>query len=694
MKKIVITATVCLLFVCHATVLTGQGPSFSWNVSWGNAELDFNPRLAADKDGNVYCAGYFRGSVDFDPGPGQSIFTSGSGGFGSDSYVSKFDSTGQLVWVRQIGGQSFAKAIFLDDEGRLYIGGDFLLAGDFDPGPGIFNMTPLNSSSDVYVLTLDLDGQFIDAYQIGGNGQEYFGSMSMDHNGHMLIGGLFTGTSDFDPGPGEAIFSAGLLNDLFVVKYDADVEFVWAREISGNVQGSITSIVTDSISNIYMSGVFDDIRDFDPGPDSVKLTAIGAWDLYVLKWSEDGAFQWIRHLGNVDGDNWAHDMVINDDEELYVTGHFTGTLDFDAGPGIFEMTATNSDPYLWKMDKDGNFIWSAQFKGISFDQSRDVTLDAFGNVYSTGWFGDVMDFDPGTGEYNLISAGGDDKDDGYITKLSPDGDFVWASSLGGLEDDYGRETKVDLFGHVFITGNFQGKAVFNPLPQVQDSLASNGSWDTFLVRWKQCQASYGEIFPQSCDVYTSPSGNHVWNISGEYADTLVNVAGCDSILTIQLTISSINTSVIVIPEGQLIAEMEGAMYQWVDCDDGYAPIPDETNQSFSAVTSGFYGVIINNGVCEDTSACINVNVVATDDPHTIQNFSIHPNPTSDSWYIQTGDHPKPAFVEIIDLCGQKRFVASYPDATQIHMETKLPPGIYLVSVVMHGSQQVQKLIVL
>lgn len=317
------------LLTCYASLINAQAPTFTWNGSWGNTEFDFNPVLATDFDGNVYCTGYFKGTVDFDPGPGQLTLTSGSGGFGSDTYISKFDSTGQLLWVKQIGGQSTARGIFLDIEGKLHIGGDFLLAGDFDPGPGIFNMTPLNNSSDVFILTLDVDGNFIDAYQVGGNGQEYLGSMTMDHDGHMLIGGLFSGTSDFDPGNGESIFTAGFLNDLFVVKYDANADFIWANEISGNIQGDVSSIVIDSVNNIYIAGAFDDIRDFNPGPDSVKLTAVGGWDIYVLKWNEDGDFRWIKHLGNVDGDNWTHDMVMNDDEQLYVTGHFTGTLDFD-----------------------------------------------------------------------------------------------------------------------------------------------------------------------------------------------------------------------------------------------------------------------------------------------------------------------------------------------------------------------------
>ena len=693
--KNLITPTFLVPLLFAIQLLPAQPPSFSWNVSWGNAELDFNPSLATDEAGSIYCAGYFKGTIDFDPGPGQATLTSGSGGFGSDTYISKFDSTGQFLWVKQIGGQSTPRGILMDGDGNLHVGGEFVLAGDFDPGPGTFNLIPINSSNDVYILTLDHDGNFIDAYQIGGNGQEYFGSMTMDHEGNMLIGGQFSGTSDFDPGIGEAIFTSGTSgfsnSDQFVVKYDPNSNFIWAKEISGNIQGAIKGILVDSDNNLYFAGVFDDYRDFDPGPDSVKLTALGGWDIYVLKWNKNGQFIWVRHLGNIDGDNWAHDMVMTKGQDLLVTGHFTGTLDFNTGPGTFEMTATNTDPYIWKLDRDGNFIWSVQLAGVSFDQGRDITLDEQGNIYSTGWFGDVVDFDPGAGNYMLTSAGANDKDDGYVTKLSPDGHFIWAHSLGGIQDDYGRETKVDRFGNIFITGNFQGEASFYP-SQTLDSLGSNGSWDTFLVRWKQCQQTFGEISPVACDTYTSPSGNYTWDVSGDYTDTITNISGCDSIVTIHLTITTINTTVTLVPNVGLEAEMDGAIYQWLDCDQGYAEIPEETNQFFSAVASGNYAVVISDGLCVDTSACVNVTIVATHEEDRNSGIRIYPNPTQDYWTINMGQQYNQVTVAIYDHYGRQLFYSPYQEIEFIPLSLSLCAGVYTVIVKSGQSSSVMKLV--
>jgi hypothetical protein len=696
MKNAVIPPTFLFCFLSILSSAFTQDPSFSWNVSWGNTELDFNPSLATDQDGSVFCTGYFLGTVDFDPGPGQATLTSGSGGFGRDTYISKFDSTGQFLWVKQIGGQSTPHALLMDDAGHLHIGGEFVLTGDFDPGPGIFNMTSSNNSYDLYILTLDHDGNFIDAYQVGGNGQEYFGSMTVDQHGNMLIGGVFTGTSDFDPGIGEAIFTSGMSvfsNDLFVVKYDAGSSFIWAKEISGNIGGGISEIVIDSTNNIYIAGAFDDFRDFDPGLDSIILAAMGGWDIYVLKWNEDGEFIWVRHLGNIDGDNWAHDLVMTNEEDLLVTGHFTGTLDFNTGPGTFEMTATNSDPYIWKLDLDGNFIWSVQFEGVSFDQGRDITLDEHGNIYSTGWFGDVSDFDPGPGNYSLTSSGGNDKDDGFITKLSPDGHFIWAESVGGVEDDYGREVNVDRFGYVFITGNFQGHASFNPMHQKPDSLASKGSWDTFLVRWSQCAETSGEINASGCKDYVSPSGNHVWNTSGDYLDTLTNVAGCDSILTIHLTVTHLNTEVTVQFNASLTAVQEGVTYQWLNCDKGFEAIPEATEQIYFPVASGNYAVILSDGICVDTSACVNAIVVSTDEQDHEAIIRIYPNPAHQKWFVQTVDNTGDIMIDIVDLCGSKHYYGAYFDTDLVEMDADLPPGIYLVRVISGDQQKVEKLVI-
>lgn len=691
MKNPINHSTVISITVLFFSNLQAQVPSFSWNVHWGNAEYEFGPRLATDQYGNVYCAGTFKGTLDFDPGPGDATLTSGFGGFGNDTYITKFDSTGQFQWVKRVGGVSGARAMLYDSSGFILIAGDYAEATDFDPGPGVHNLTPVDNSDDTYILKLDVDGNFVFAVTVGGAGNEYPGCLSTDPDGNILVAGLFSGTSDFDPGPGQTIFSAGLLADLFTVKLNANGAFVWAKEFSGNVQGDINGMDTDGDGNIYVTGIFDDRRDFDPGPDSVIVTATGYWDIFVVKLNAAGDFIWLRHLGN-NGDNWAHDLVMDKDNAVYITGYFSDTLDFDPGPDELNFMATNTDPYIWKLDTDGNLIWAIQLEGVSFDRSRSVTLDRQGNIYSTGWFGDTQDFDPGPGQFQLTSTGSNDLDDGFILKLTSEAKFVWAYQLGGLGNDAASESRVDRFGNVFMTGFFQEKGGFNPGGPMQDSLVSNGLSDPFLVRWKQCPETYGDIFPTTCDSYTSPSGNYTWNVSGTYLDTLTNAAGCDSILTIHLIVSALNDEVILIDE-TLVAQQPAGPYQWLDCDDGFDIIAGATNQDYSPASSGNYAVMISDGLCSDTSDCINVMIVDVVLHTQVPDITLYPNPALDDWCIDFGQLFSDATVDIYDASGRKVFARKYLDVNRINMQIPLSPGVYVVEVQSSYTQAIIKLMV-
>jgi Ca2+-binding RTX toxin-like protein len=108
---------------------------------------------------------------------------------------------------------------------------------------------------------------------------------------------------------------------------------------------------------------------------------------------------------------------------VYTTGHFSGTADFDPGAGTFDLTSAGGDDvFVSKLDADGNFVWADQLGGTSDDVGRGVAVDGSGNVYTTGYFSATADFDPGAGTFDLTSAGGYDV---FVSKLEaapPDSD--------------------------------------------------------------------------------------------------------------------------------------------------------------------------------------------------------------------------------------------------------------------------------
>lgn len=160
--------------------------------------------------------------------------------------------------------------------------------------------------------------------------------------------------------------------------------------------------------------------------------------------------------------------------------------------------------------------------------------------------------------------------------------------------------------------------------------------------------SFDTIYPSACTQYTSPSGQFVWSQSGTYHDTLVNSMGCDSIITIELTIPIVDVE--VTQNGITLMALDGdaTSYQWVDCNNAYAPINGATNRIFTPVANGSYAVIVTK-VCSDTSACFNVSGVGVEETQAMKTV-IFPNPASTQVAIISSEEA--VEVTITDLQGK------------------------------------------
>jgi gliding motility-associated-like protein len=536
-------AFLIILLIGYSFRIAAQNVTLDWVKTFGNAADDYGVSIVADGAGNVYTVGTFVYTTDFDPGPGVAVAYTGG------IFITKHDKNGNILWVKSVNGGGAAAnnvlSIVLDKNGNICYGGIFNGTPDFDPGPGTFTMSSPGNGQSAFISKLDANGNFLWAGKID-NAAVY--SVATDASGNVYATGSFEAVADFDPGPGvfnltENSYTGidGGNRDIFVLKLDGNGNFVWAKQMGGSLSDEGVAITPDPAGNVVLTGFFQGTADFDPGSGTNILTSSGGRDIFVAKLAGNGNFVWAKSMGGTSED-YGRCVSTDPAGNVYLSGYFYGTVDFDPGLGIFNLnsTYTGTDIYVSKLDANGNFIWAKELGGAGDDVSLGLCLDAGGNVYTTGSFTGIADFDPGPGVFNLTSNGYQDI---FISKLDNNGNFIWAKSFGSAaNEDVGRSIFVDVLNNIYTTGWFWGTVDFDPEAGVYN-LETNGLADIFVQKLSQCHVTYDTLSITNCNSYTL--NNQQYITSGTYVQRLTNSIGCDSIITLHLLLQGSNDTTAV-----------------------------------------------------------------------------------------------------------------------------------------------------
>ncbi len=388
------------------------------------------------------------------------------------------DST--FAWASSMGGanRDIGRSIIVDMDGNVYTTGGFNGTADFDPATlTVANLTS-TGADDIFVSKLDIDGNFLWAKRMGGMNYDYGNSIITASDGAVYTTGYFQGTADFDP---DILTTLNLtstgLADIFISKLDTDGNFVWAKKMGGAGDDYGYEIAVDEDGNVYVTGSFSGTASFNPGDDTAELVSAGGDDIFVSKFDSLGNFVWARRMGGAGAD--VGNSVATDAGSVYSTGYFAATADFDPGGSIANLISSgDADIFISKLDSDGNFVWAKSMGGMDSDNGTSIVVDATHNIYTTGYFYDTADCDPGEDIVDLTSAGGKDI---FVSKLDGNGVFVWGKSMGGIGDDESYEVAVDLVGSIYTTGYFYGIADFDPGLDVH-YLGSVGGADIFISK--------------------------------------------------------------------------------------------------------------------------------------------------------------------------------------------------------------------
>ena len=450
-----------------------------------------------DVSGFVYTTGYFTGTVDLNPSPTASANFVSAGN--TDIFILKIDPSGNYVRAYSFGstGSDQGYSIAVDLSRNIYFTGSFSGTVDFNPSNLVSNLTAIGSS-DAFVCKLTSGTStilsFAYAKQFGGTGSENGCAISLDANGNVYSAGYFSGTVDFDPGANAANLVSSGLNDMYVSKLDALGNYIWAQKIGGTNDDIARAMVVDATGAVYFTGSYSGTVDFDPGAGTENLiSASSTSDIFVCKLDATGAYIWAKGFGSSATSNpstFDNSLPIATERgcgisldaggNVYTTGYFQETIDFDPGSATFNLTsAGNTDAFYSKLSPAGLFLWAGSVGGTASDAGYSITLDNDNIVFTAGFFNGIADLDPGSGSLSLTSAGGDDI---FVSQLTTNGALVWAHQIGGTTNEICNKVVAKNNGNLLLSGTFSGSVDFNP-SATTNSLSVLGTQDAFVVKW-------------------------------------------------------------------------------------------------------------------------------------------------------------------------------------------------------------------
>ena len=580
--------------------------------------------------------------------------------------------------------------INIQTDGKIIVGGDF---------------TSFNGVSRKKIARLNNDGTLDPTFNIGTGFNNVVLTISIQTDGKIIVGGDFTSFNGVSRKKIARLNNDGTLDPTF--------------NIGTGFNYCVQSINIQTDGKIIVGGWF--------------TTFNGTARNNIARLNSDGTLDTSFNPG-LGFDNWVRTTCIQTDGKIIVGGDFTsfngtarnkivrlnsdGSLDASFNPGT---GFNNNYVFTTRIQTDGKVIVGGSFtsfNGISRNciarLNSDGSLDAGFNL-GTG-------FDLGISNVSLqsdsmIVVGGDFSSfngtaRNKIARLNSDGTLDTTFNQGTGFYGVVLATSIQPDGKIIVGGNFafynginrtriaRLLKCDNPSFSVQNASACNsytlngqtyttsGTYTQTLVNTAGCDSiitlnltilnSVNTLTTSACNSYTL--NGQTYTTSGTYTQTLVNTAGCDSTITLNLTINKVTDISTSVSGVTITANNNSASYLWLNCDNNFAPISGATGQSFTATSNGNYAVQLTQNGCVDTSACVAITTIGVIENSFLDNLRVYPNPTDGIIHIDFGKEQETLSISLYTLNGQLLENKSYKTSSFIKFEVNAPSGVYLLKI--------------
>ncbi|MFM1946025.1 MAG: hypothetical protein RL207_308 [Bacteroidota bacterium] len=698
-QSLFITILLFFLFEIHSV----NAQSYEWQRKWGtnlNTSV-FAEDICMDDLGNTYTISKGDQTVNFSwSGNVNGIYVSGA--------ITKTDPNGNLIWIKLLNGigASCSPKSIVFKNGYLYLTGFFSGTIDFDPNNA---QLLLSGNGKCFISKMNINGDCEWAQSFGSAGSVPK-DLDVATNGDIAIIGEMLSPFTFAGQP--LNYSQGA--DIFLVKYNTLGLEQWGQSFGSgsntDEEGNSVKFFTDN--SLVVSGSYSNTIDFNYGTTVNNLISNGSKDAFLLKLSNTGIYLEACTFGALSTD-LGQAVTVDNQDNIIFTGMKYGNVDFNPSASVYFLNGSGSNAFICKLQSNFQFIWAIEFQSTSVSKGLSIICDNNNNIYSTGYAMGTIDFDPSPISNNLLVTNSGMST--FISKLNQNGGFVYAGLLNSLNSPfevgtynlYNEPTEICVStSSIYISGTFRGNVDFNPDLNVTNAINStmyfNGFVENaFILKLGQCSTTSSTQTINACTSYTWPVNNQTYNSNGVYTDTIANASGCDSMVTLNLTINApttnnttvsscnsynwngniYNTSgvynqvlstsngcdstvtlnltitnspsaVVTSPDGITLNAnvVPNATYQWIYCSD-LTPVTNQTQSQFIPQINGLYAVVVTNNCGSDTSECANVNTIGLNELNDGE-VQIAPNPTNGEIMILLNQLNEPIHLYIRDMQGR------------------------------------------
>lgn len=507
-------------FIAVICLVSTQAKSqkYLWANSIGGSSNDLAKVMAVDNLGNVYLAGTFWGSVDFDPGNGTNQLTSNGM---RDAFLAKYSENGDLLWAFSFG-DGFDDEIIdikLDNEGNLIITGSYMGTIDLDPGTSNANFSAVMDNNDGFLAKYSSSGNYIWGHSFGSLSNDYGKHLAINSANDIYLAGYFNYSVDFDFGSGINEFTGQF--DIFLAKYDKDGNHAWAIKIGANGQEYSHGLGFDKDENVLLYGRFQQTVDFDPGNNNSDLTASSNHDLFLAKYTTAGDFVWVKQFSGP-GSKYGQGLTTDASNNIYIAGAISQSMDADPSPNTVNITSTGTSPFIVKLDEAGAYQWHHLFAANGGNAEMGRVMHQNGHIFLTGSYSGTLTDTVNATPVSYPSAGDMDI---FIGKLNVNtGKLAWIHAVGGPGLDAGTGIHAMANERFYICGGFNGTCDFNFNPTEVNNLTAVAEIDVYLAKYNESTVSieHNPFTQNNFEIFPNPSSG-ILNINGSQSNSIFEI---------------------------------------------------------------------------------------------------------------------------------------------------------------------------